>query len=274
MQIGAMLNNLERDRLRAFAVAAGHGFRYVHTSALPEAWLTGPERASYVAEARASGVVIHTMFAGFDGQSYADLPTIARTVGLAIPGLRDHRCAVARLYSDLARELGVAALGMHLGFLPQPGDPDYAGLVAAVRGLLDDCARAGQALHLETGQEPAEALWRFLRDVDRANLGVNFDTANFILYGTDEPLHALEVLGPYVRGVHCKDGRRATQPGVLGDDVPLGQGEVPFPQVLRRLHALGYHGPLVIEREAGPNAVADILAGRAFLMRLSPSPKP
>src|SRR5262249_25767512 len=114
MQIGVMLNNLDRDRLRAFAVAAGHGFRYVHTSALPESWLTGPQRSAYVAAARTSSVVIDTMFVGFDGQSYADLPTIARTVGLVIPELRDHRLAVARQYGGLATELGVAALGMPL----------------------------------------------------------------------------------------------------------------------------------------------------------------
>jgi sugar phosphate isomerase/epimerase len=268
MQIGVMLNNLERDRLRAFAVAAQLGFRYVHTSALPEAWLCGPEREQYVAAARASGLVVATMFIGFDGQSYADLPTIARTVGLVIPELRDHRCAVALQYSDLAQDLGVTALGMHLGFLPAPGQADYAALVSAVRGLLDSLARRGQALHLETGQEPAGVLLRFYRDVDRPNLGVNFDTANFILYGTDSPLSALEVLGPLVRGVHCKDGTQTSEPGTLGADVPLGQGDVPFCQVLQRLHDLGYRGPLIIEREAGPNVVTDILAARSYLTGL------
>src|SRR5262249_41657996 len=152
-----MLNSLERDRLRAFAVAAGHGFRYVHTSSLPEAWLTGPERQQYIAVTRASGLVVATMFIGFDGQSYADLPAIARTVGLVIPQLRAHRYTIAQKYSELAQELGVAALGMHLGFLPPPNS-DYEDLVTSLRGLLDVLARRGQALHLETGQEPAEVL--------------------------------------------------------------------------------------------------------------------
>ena len=73
--VGVMLNNLECDRIKAFRVAAELGFRVVHTSALPERWLTGPERAEYVTAARASGLTIHTMFVGFDGQSYADLPS-------------------------------------------------------------------------------------------------------------------------------------------------------------------------------------------------------
>ena len=106
LEIGVMLNNLERDRLKAFRVAAASGFHVVHTSALPEAWLTGPERDRYTAAARESGLTIHRMFVGFDGQTYADLPAIRRRVGLVIPALREHRTQVALRYCDLAREMG------------------------------------------------------------------------------------------------------------------------------------------------------------------------
>jgi sugar phosphate isomerase/epimerase len=192
LEIGVMLNNLERDRLNAFQVAAACGFRVVHTSALPEVWLSGPQRATYVAAARDSGVAIDTMFVGFDGQSYADLSAIRQTVGLVIPELRGHRTQVALLYSDLARDLGVSALGAHVGFIPAGRDGSkYAALVGVVRHILDRCAENRQTFHLETGQEPAELLLQFIRDVERPNLGVNFDPANLILYGTDEPLAAL-----------------------------------------------------------------------------------
>jgi sugar phosphate isomerase/epimerase len=265
-EIGVMVNNLEPDRLRAFAAAAAHGFRVVHTSALREAWLTGPERAAYVAAARASGVKIATMFVGFDGQSYADRDSIARTVGLVIPALREHRCRLALLYSDLARELEVDSLGMHIGFIPEePGHPDYQGLVGAVRTIVDYCARHRQTFHIETGQESADLLGRFITDVDRANLGVNFDPANFVLYGSDDPLRALERLGPWVGGVHCKDGLGPRQPGELGTEVPIGQGEVPYPALIGKLNEGGYTGPLIIEREHGPTVEADILAARKYL---------
>src|SRR5207245_5044438 len=98
--IGVMVNNLERDRMKAFQVAAQLGFHHVHTSGLPEKWLTGSERADYVASARASGVEIGTMFIAFDGQSYANREAIARTVGLANPATREHRCQVALAYID------------------------------------------------------------------------------------------------------------------------------------------------------------------------------
>jgi sugar phosphate isomerase/epimerase len=268
--IGVMLNNLERDRLKAFRVAAELGFRHVHTSALPERWLTGEERRRYVAAARDSGVSISTMFAGFDGQSYADLPSIRSTVGLVLPEFQEHRREVALLYSDLARELGVPALAAHIGFIPHDrGHSHYSPLVETVRVIADRCAANGQTFHLETGQESAVLLRRFLEDVGRPNLGVNFDPANFLLYGTDDPLPVLDALGPYVRGVHCKDALPPTEPNALGTEVPIGQGKVDFPALLRKLHALGYRAPLVIERENGPQVIADVQAARTYLERLA-----
>jgi sugar phosphate isomerase/epimerase len=268
-EIGVMLNNLERDRLKAFAVAARAGFRCVHTSAIPEAWLNGPERQEYVAAARDNGVSINTMFAGFDGQSYADRSAIARTVGLVIPAYREHRRGVVKQYSELARELGVKSLAAHIGFIPPDlGRLRYGPLVEVMQDLLDYCARNGQTFHVETGQEAADVLLQFLRDVDRPNLGVNFDPANFILYGTDDPLQALDLLAPYVRGVHCKDAVPAEEPDSLGTEVPIGQGAVNFPRLLARLKAIGYRGPLVIEREHGPTVLQDVLAARDSLRQI------
>ncbi len=268
--IGVMLNNLERDRLRAFAVARALGFTVVHANALPEAMLAGAARAAYSRAARESGLTIATLFVGFDGQDYSSLRSIAATVGLVQPALREHRLAIARRYSDLAAELGVPSLSMHLGCLPPDADPGP--LIDALRDLLDVCAAHGQTLHLETGQESAADLLRLIRHVDRPNLFVNFDPANFVLYGTDEPLPALDLLYPLVRGVHCKDGVRGATAGELGRETPLGEGAVDIPAFLRRLLELGYGGALVIEREGGPNVVEEILAARPYIERLLTTP--
>ncbi len=268
-EIGVTLSSLARDPLKAFEVATRLGFRVVHANALPEDWLYGPRRDAYVAAARASGLSIATLFVGYDGQSYQSIEDIERTVGLAILPLRPHRLRVTLAYCDLARELGVPSLSTHLGFLPKdPGHADYLSLVADVRTVVDCCAERGQTFHLETGQEPAEEFLAFIRAVDRPNLAVNFDPANFLLYGTDDPLHALDVLGPLVRGVHCKDALPSPVPDRLGEEVPMGTGNVDFPAILARLRSLGYDGPLVIERESGADRVADVLAARDYLTRL------
>ncbi|MGH7128842.1 MAG: sugar phosphate isomerase/epimerase family protein, partial [Planctomycetaceae bacterium] len=78
------------------------------------------------------------------------------------------------------------------------------------------------------------------------------DPANMILYGTGDPLLALDKVGHLVRSVHCKDATWAAEGtrGVSwGAEVPLGEGDVDIEAYLRTLDAIGYEGPLTIERE-------------------------
>src|SRR5438874_3101006 len=167
-EIGVMLNNLERDRHRAWQLVARLGFRVVDTNALPETWMLAsrerqlpeqdrhPALVEYTTLAQASGLSIHTMFIGFDGQSFADPASAARTVGLGVPALRPHRLQIALAYCGLAGELNAHAVGLHAGRVPGEGDsPD---LIRALRELADHAAANGLGLHLETGQEPAECL--------------------------------------------------------------------------------------------------------------------
>jgi sugar phosphate isomerase/epimerase len=71
-----------------------------------------------------------------------------------------------------------------------------------------------------------------------------------ILYGAGEPIAALEIVGRWVRSVHCKDASWAKNPGQeWGAETPLGEGAVGFETFLRTLKKIGYNGPLTIERE-------------------------
>ena len=198
-----------------------------------------------------AGIRLTAVFSGFGGESYADIPTVSRTVGLVPPETRSARVAEMKEIADFARLLDVDAVGLHLGFVPHDtSDPRYAEVLTVTRDLCDHCRAQGQALHLETGQEPADALLAFIGDVQRDNLFVNFDPANMILYGSGEPIAALQQVGRYVRSVHCKDGTWAARPGQeWGAEVPLGQGAVGMENYLRTLLEIGYTGPLTIERE-------------------------
>ncbi len=197
------------------------------------------------------GIRLTAVFGGFVGESYADIPTVARTVGLVPPATRAARLAETKEIADFARQLDCSVVALHLGFVPHDSaDRLYAEVIAVTRELCDHCRGNGQSLHLETGQEPAPALLRFIRDTERDNLFVNFDPANMILYGAGEPIEALGIIGRYVRSVHCKDARWAARPGQeWGQETPLGEGDVGFEKFLRTLDAVGYTGPLTIERE-------------------------
>jgi sugar phosphate isomerase/epimerase len=211
-----------------------------------------PEQAGRFLERLESiGIRITAVFGGFAGESYADIPTVTRTVGLVPPGTRAERTREMKEIADFARLLGVDVVALHLGFVPHDGgDARYREVLAVTRDICDHCRAQRQALHLETGQEPADTLVRFIGDVERDNLFINFDPANMILYGSGEPIEALQKVGRWVRSVHCKDGKWAAHPGQeWGSEVPLGEGDVGMERYLRTLDAIGYHGPLTIERE-------------------------
>lgn len=191
------------------------------------------------------------VFGGFEGESYADIPTVVKTIGLVPKETRASRLAEMREIADFANWLGCDTVALHLGFIPHdPSDPQFNEVVAVTAELCDHCAANNQYLHLETGQETAEGLLAFIAAVGRDNLKINFDPANMILYGTGEPIEALKMLAPHVRSVHCKDGTWSDQPGeTWGCEVPLGQGDVDIRKYLETLHEIGYDGPLTIERE-------------------------
>ena len=138
--------------------------------------------------------------------------------------------------------------------------------------VCDHAAGHGQSFALETGQEPAEVLLRFIRDVDRPNLRINFDPANLILYGSGEPIAALETLAPLVISVHCKDGDWPA-PGVegaLGKERPLGKGSVGIARFVETLRKVGFGGPLNVEREAEnqQERIRDLAEGVGLLRAL------
>ncbi|HEU4753744.1 MAG TPA: sugar phosphate isomerase/epimerase family protein, partial [Armatimonadota bacterium] len=147
--------------------------------------------------------------------------------------------------------LGLQDLMLHAGFLPDPSSPERKAFLDTL-GLAAQLARdAGIRLGLETGQETADLLRRTLDDLRCDNLKVNFDPANMLLYDMGDPIRAVEILGPDIASVHCKDATRPTAPGEWGEEVPLGQGQVNMRRFVQTLKQVGYQGPLIIEREVG-----------------------
>jgi L-ribulose-5-phosphate 3-epimerase len=194
-----------------------------------------------------------TVFAAYVGESYADIPTVQRTVGFVPPATRVERELRTFAVSDFAAEIGAPGIATHIGFVPEDrAAEDYIAVREMVRRVCDHAAAHGQTFALETGQESAPVLLEFLLSAERTNLRINFDPANMILYGTGDPIAALDTLGPHVITVHCKDGDWPPKglPGALGEEKPLGQGSVGMERFITKLREIGYKGPLTIEREA------------------------
>src|SRR5438874_4551715 len=86
------------------------------------------------------GVQLTAVFGGFEGESYADIPTVSRTVGLVPPETRAARVREMKEISDFAKLLGCNVVALHLGFIPHDTrEPLYQEVVAVTRDVLDHC---------------------------------------------------------------------------------------------------------------------------------------
>ncbi|WP_031499990.1 sugar phosphate isomerase/epimerase family protein [Bryobacter aggregatus] len=208
--------------------------------------------AEWKAACEAENFTLLTVTAAYNGEDYADIPTVIRTVGFIPPATRDEREARTIALCDFAHAAGIPVFACHIGFVPHDKtNADYIAVQGMVKRICDHCAANGQNFHLETGQEPADVLLDFLLDTAKPNLLINFDPANMILYGTGDPIEAMEVLKKYIHSVHAKDGDwpDKTKAGSLGSEKPLGSGSVGIPRFVAKLKEIGYTGPIVIERE-------------------------
>jgi sugar phosphate isomerase/epimerase len=142
---------MEKWPIGVFAsIDAGLGVRLdvardlgVHTVHLhtPHAPSRTPQRAAEFNKQLAEfGITITCVFAGFEGESYADIPTVKRTVGLMPRETRAARTIELKEISDFTRKLNVDVVGIHLGFVPHDqADADYRELLDITRDVCDHC---------------------------------------------------------------------------------------------------------------------------------------
>lgn len=211
-------------------------------------WDEGEEMpaAALAAGFRMSGAML-----GFPGEDYTTPQTIEKTGGFGDPATRSERLERLKWALARTRELGLTDLMLHAGFIPEIGSAERKPFLDTLAQVADHAAAYNIIVSFETGQEPAKLLRATLDDLKSPNLKINFDPANMLLYDKDDPVQALELLGPDIRSVHMKDANRPTTPGTWGSEVPLGTGQTNTKLVVQTLQKIGYQGPLCIEREVG-----------------------
>ena len=269
MKIGVLFK-LESDVANEMKKIADMGLHSCQITCWDMDMLT-PEKAEEVnAASKKYDVEVSTFWCGYRGERIWNFIDGPRTLGIVPADLRADRTEDLKRGSDFAKLIGATQMATHAGFLPEcPTDPQYPGVIDALRQIAERCKANGQYFLFETGQETPVTLLRAIEDVGTGNLGINLDTANLILYGKAHPLDALEILGRYVMDVHVKDGCWPTDGWRLGRETPLGEGLVNFPLVMKKLKALGYDGALTIEREiSGEKQTEDILRAKKLLENL------
>lgn len=215
-------------------------------------------------------IEISAFWCGWEGPTVWNFYEGQTTLGLVPPEYREIRIKNLCDGADFAKKLGVTNVVTHMGFIPEnPLDPNFKPFCDAVRIVAEHLKANGQNLLFETGQETPVTMLRCFEEVGTDNLGVNLDTANLILYGKANPVDALDVFGKYVMNTHAKDGLYPVNGHDLGAEVPIGEGKVNFPAIIRKLKELNYTGYLTIEREIdGSKQIEDIRHARTYLQNI------
>jgi sugar phosphate isomerase/epimerase len=216
-------------------------------------------------------VEVTTIWTGYSGPAVWNFIQGPTTIGLVPPEYRADRVVSLKKGADFAKRVGVPSITTHVGFIPEnPNNPLYAGVIEALREVVEHCKALNLMFCFETGQETPTTLLRVIEDLGGENLGINLDPANLLMYGKANPVDALDVFGQYVVGVHAKDGEYPTDGRNLGVEKPLGEGRVNFPLLIPKLKSLGYSGALTIEREiSGPKQTEDIKRAIEILAELA-----
>jgi sugar phosphate isomerase/epimerase len=245
------------------------GLSHVQLALAPLLFLDDKQKHFELGQLRASELSVTAGMISFPGEDYSTLARIKITGGFVPDETWDLRRQLTVAAGKLARELGLTLLTTHVGFIAPSDHEDYPKLLKRVSEVAANLADAGITLAMETGQETASELLQFLNDLPARNVGVNFDPANLILYGSGDPIEAIETLDRHIRHVHIKDAVASENPGMdWGRMVPTGSGQVDFREFLIALNAVGYSGPLAIEQESDRRRVEDVRATIDFLKSL------
>ena len=208
---------------------------------------------------------ITCLWTGWSPMCYWNFYEGQETLGLVPPVFREHRLAELCQAIPFAKKIGTTDITSHIGFMPEnPYDPNYHGVITALKILCFNLKNEGMWFNFETGQETPVTLRRAIEDIGYGNIGLNLDPANLILYGKANPCDAMDVFGDFVRGIHVKDGLYPTDGKNLGKETRIGEGKVDFPRLIKLLNEHGYKGHFTIEREIeeGEEQTRDIIAAR------------
>jgi len=268
MEIGVFLTNLGiNDLVQALKKAKEMGFSKVHLG--PETYdgYSAPSKKEELKKAlKEIDIEATTVFIGFHGEDYSDVPTVQRTAGFGVKENLRERIEFAKKVCDFTSDLGVKIVAAHVGFIPEDeNSPMYRQMFDSISEVVDYAAQKGLIFSFETGQEKPETLLNFIKKINFKNVMINFDTVNLMLYGKAKSIDGISILRDYIINVHIKDGYWPKEKDKIGDQAPIGKGEADIRGCIKKLAMIGYKGPLIIEREGGEDRIKDILEAKKFV---------
>jgi len=186
--------------------------------------------------------------------------------GLDVAEDQQQRLEYVRNVMALSFDLGPRIVLIQAGRVAAAKDaPPSPLLREALLTLGQHGDRTGTRLALTTGLEPGSVLAAFLDTFDTGSLAVNVNPALLLVHGFDV-YESTRALFRRIVHVSARDARQ-TGAGRLGQEVPLGHGDIDWMRYLSVLEEVEYRGWISVERDSGDNRLADVSNGVDFLRR-------
>lgn len=274
-QIGVLLDSFRLDTLAALDKAAELGVKgiqiYATRGEMSPENLSPAKRKELLSQIKSRGLIVSAL-CGDLGQGFGNAeknPELIRR---------------SKEILDLAKDLETNVVTTHIGVVPKDSShPRYKIMQEACFALAQYADSLDAHFAIETGPEPSIVLKGFLDSLHSTGVAVNLDPANLVMVTEPDAAKAVYNLRDYIVHTHAKDGRRLAvrdpevlygmvESEMLSDpsyiELPLGEGDVDFPNYLKALHEIGFQGFLTIEREVGDDPEGDIGAAVRFLQNL------
>jgi sugar phosphate isomerase/epimerase len=178
--------------------------------------------------ARAKGLHLETGGGGILPKSKDGLPKSIET-------LKRNITRAQAMGSPIVR----AVLSSDRASLPAPPEEAMEWAVAVLRGVRDDCQRAGLKIAIEIHKD--FQAWEHQQIIEAAGkefVGTYLDSGNPV-FVMEDPLETLEVMAPYVVTAHLRDSVvYEHRNGIAVQWVPLGEGNIDFKGYCAKLAAL------------------------------------
>jgi L-ribulose-5-phosphate 3-epimerase len=158
-------------------------------------------------------------------------------------GLVDGKKAV-----DLCVQLGLTIMNTAVGG-HYSEDENKEAFMGYIHELADYAAARNVQIALEVHGDimaSGQASIPLIHEIDRANVGINYDTANCVFYGAVEACDDIRPVVPYLKHIHLKDKRGGPR---VWDFPGVGEGHVNFWGLLKILRQENYQGPFSVEIE-------------------------
>jgi sugar phosphate isomerase/epimerase len=173
----------------------------------------------------------------------------------------DARVSGLKQALEFAYQLRAPIVVARIGAVPADSESrEYKLLVEVLRDVARHSNRVGATLAITPTRDTPDDLQTLLARIQEGPIGLNFDPASFAMSGQDA-VAAYRQLHAQVLHITARDGVRDIDG--TGMEVPLGTGDVDWPELLALIKEADYRGWITVDRTNSTSAAAD--AERALM---------